>query len=311
MSGATGAAIGVGGAVAVGSGVGSYFAGQAQAGAAQDAASMQYDAALKQIAAEQQNAKLNHDYAVDARNTAVNLAAPSSSELAQMGINLQLQNQAMGLQMEALKRDQGLLDAVDPAIKEAGKQALELLQGKQAAAVQPFVDQRNLQKQKLEQTLADRLGPDYAQSSAGANALRAFDSDTAAQSNAIQQSTLAQVLGVAQNTSQALNPVTQTSNAFASLGSLNAYGIQAAQNVTNRQVNAFTGNQVAPSQAPNFNNLVTAAGNSSIGSILGYQNAGNAANTAGGLGGQLLGYGVQKGLGSGSSSWNYTGSEYQ
>lgn len=293
----------VGGGASVAGGVGSFFGGKQQSQAAQSAANLQYQLGEQGLQSQQnefnqslQFATQSRDQQTAARNQALGLAQPSAAELAQTGINLQLQNQDMSQQMQALQRDQSILDAVDPAVKEAGNQALQLLQGKTAQSVQPALDQRNRQRTQLEQTLADRLGPDYASSSAGAAALRNFDNDTSTQMNGIQQQTLSQLLGVASGASNALNPVNQVANAYSSLGSLNSYGTQAAQNEVAQQVNAFTGNPVTQqlSYTPaNYNPLIQAAGNSTIGAQMQGQNIGNLFNGLSSLGGQGIGYGLQ------------------
>jgi hypothetical protein len=154
-------------------------AGQAYAGL--KGADAQKDAAV---------AQLSEARAV--REQAMSIAAPSAQELAQIQRQTQVSEQAIA-------RQEQLLAAVDPALIEAGKQALGLLKGEHAAALAPLEQERARQRGLLENQLKNQLGAGYATSSAGQEALNRFDQQTAQTLSGAQQQTLGALLGVAQN----------------------------------------------------------------------------------------------------------------
>lgn len=279
----------LGGGALLGGVTGGLLGGKGAKNAANAAASSQERIAAAQLKFQRES----RDLQIQARDHAVQLAQASPLELGQLGVHLDLQDKAISGELDALKRNQELLDASDPAIKEAGNQALQLLKGQTSAAAAPVMAARERQRSKLEETLRDRLGPDYAQSSAGASALRNFDNDT----SVVASNTLGQLLGVAERTSTNLNPVTQVGNAFNTLAAINTVGMNAAQNITNRTVNAFTGNPV--NQQLDFNGAYAAAqtaGNAAmIGSQIGPNAISGVSNALGQFGGQLLGYGLSQG----------------
>lgn len=163
------------------------------------------------------------------RQLALQYAEPSAQEMQQI-------EQAIAFSKQDLARREKLIASSDPALIEAGQQALQLLQGKEAKTLDPLRNQRTNQRKALEQTLAQRLGPDYAQSSAGLMALNQFDQQTSDLLANQQQQSLGQLLGVAQNTQQ--------------FGSLNT-GIQTALgiagqrgSINSRLANAVSGNRI-------------------------------------------------------------------
>lgn len=259
----------IAGVGALAGGAVSAFGASKQADAQQSAAQLQYKLGQEQLAAQQA-----------ARDKAVGLAAPSASDLAQQGQLLQTQMSAFENQLNQLSADRALLDSVDPAIKAAGKNALDLLNGKSSALLNPVLDQRTRQRSALEQTLADRLGPDYATTSAGASALRSFDQDTQVTTAQIQNQALGQVLPTAQFGAQLGRSDIQSG--FNLLGNLSNVGIQAAQADINRGVSAFTGNPIT-----GYNAQLESAGNLGIGGVIQGQNLGNIGSSVAGVAGQI------------------------
>lgn len=136
---------------------------------------------------------------------------------------------------EFMRREK-ILASADPALIEAGKQALELMQGKEAATLNPLKNQRAKQRAQLENQLRQKLGSGYAESSAGIQALSAFDEATDNTLANAQQQSLSQFLGVAQNTS-ANNQLLPVAQAFGSLAGMRG-------NINTRVSNALTGNQI-------------------------------------------------------------------
>ncbi len=163
------------------------------------------------------------------REQALKFAAPSAAELAQLQQSITLNNQD-------ISRKQKLLASADPAMIEAGKQALKLMQGKNASAIAPYQNQRAQQRAQLEQGLSQRLGGDYATSSAGIQALNNFDQQTANGLQAVQQQTLGQFMGYVGGSEQ-------FGNTQANIG--NKENIAAAYgNIGSRQANAISGNRI-------------------------------------------------------------------
>ena len=163
------------------------------------------------------------------RQAAINAANPSPQEVAQL-------EQAIALNTQDIARKQKLLDSSDPALIEAGTQALALLQGKEAATLSPLKNQRAKERAQLEAKLRSQLGSGYANTTAGLQSLAAFDEASNNVYTNAQQSSLAQLLGVAQNTSANYGMQSNIQNA-GNLSSL--YG-----NQSSRMVNAITGNKI-------------------------------------------------------------------
>lgn len=159
--------------------------------------------------------------------------AKSDQELQQLQQSITLNNQD-------ISRKQALLASADPALIESGKQALSLLQGKSAASLKPLQDQRAQQRQQLQSSLAQQLGPDYATSSAGSAALNQFDQQTANTLTQAQQSAIGQYMGYATNAEQlgSVQSNIQNTNQTA-----NQYG-----NIASRQIGAIEGNPINAEQ---------------------------------------------------------------
>jgi hypothetical protein len=168
------------------------------------------------------------------RAMALQFVEPSPEEIQQL-------QQAIAVNKQDIARKQKLLDSSDPALIEAGKQALELMQGKQSGATSVMNRQRTEQRKALENTLASKLGPDYMQSSAGILALNKFDQESADLAQATQERTLGQLLGVTQNVQSFGN---LSPNIGQSMGLANYYG-----SIGTRKANAITGNRVDPGLA--------------------------------------------------------------
>lgn len=100
-------------------------------------------------------------------------------------------DKALKAQEGNLSRQEQLVKQIDPTIIEASQQALKLLRGEQSSTLAPLQNQRNMQRQKLVNSLREQLGPGAETSSAGQQALTRFDSESAnifsgAQQQAIQ-----------------------------------------------------------------------------------------------------------------------------
>ena len=87
-------------------------------------------------------------------------------------------DKALAVQDRNLARQEALVASIDPTILEASQQALSLLRGEQSKTLQPFQNQRALQRQTLVNSLREQLGPGAETSSAGQQALTRFDSES-------------------------------------------------------------------------------------------------------------------------------------
>jgi hypothetical protein len=176
-------AVGVGGAAVV-AGAGINYLGQQQAaGAAQSAATAQAE-----VAGATRNQILNESGRLE--RDAMPLADATPEELAALSRS----NESA---RSALSREERLMSAIDPSLMEASKQALSLLRGDTTASNKPMMDMRANQRQNLVNSLRSQYGSGAESSSIGQKALRQFDmeSDSIFQSN--QQSSLAQMFGIA------------------------------------------------------------------------------------------------------------------
>jgi hypothetical protein len=105
-------------------------------------------------------------------------------------------------QETVIERERKLIEAVDPALIEAGKQAYDMLKGKETELLGPVRRQRDRQRQVLTETLRRQLGPGFETSSAGMEAMSRFDAETNDHLAAVQQDAVGRMLGVAQNAAQ-------------------------------------------------------------------------------------------------------------
>lgn len=250
IGGAAGFMLGGPAGAAAGASIGGMIGGQ-MAGA--DAAAAQGDAAQAQLRQQQAD-----------RKQALALAQPSPQELQQLQASVAA-NQA------DYDRKLKILESTDPAIIEAGKQALSLMQGTEASTLNPIRNQRAKDRAQLANKLRSQLGSGYETSTAGQQALSEFDAQTSGALAQAQQSSLGQLLGVA-NQYSAAGTQSNISN-FGNLSSL--YG-----NIQGRQAAALSGTPITASGAPfvqdylnaqnqqNLMNQVTQAGTTAA--TLGY-----------------------------------------
>lgn len=232
-----------------------YLAGQAGAKAAGDAANATYG---------QQQAD---------RAEARRLAEPSPMEMQQL-------EQAINTNTTDIARKQRLLDSSDPALIEAGHQALSLMNGQDAKTLDPIRKQRARERDVMAQRLQAQLGSGWETSTAGIQAMRQFDESTDTVLANAQQQSLGQLLGVAQNTQGYGNT---GSNVATSQNIANQRG-----NINVRQINALTGNRVDP-------------GLQYAGDIAGAKNAQQTWGSVTNMAGQLIG-GAMGGGGGGTMS---------
>lgn len=242
-------------AYAIGAGLATQAIGQQQAATAQGRA------AEAQLSAARRERKEDMAILAADRELAMKYAQASPQELAQI-------DQSIRVNEADIKRKEQLIASVDPALMEAGKQALELLQGKEASVLAPLRNQREQQRKALEDNLRASLGSGYATSSAGAQALARFDQQTAETVASAQQQTLSQLLGTAQyvGVSTQLGQNVANSSAIASqladiFGGRQIKAMGATPLITNRTTVPYEG-------APFVQAAQQGAGLASTGSLL-------------------------------------------
>lgn len=134
-----------------------------------------YDEGNKQANLAGQAAAKQEDRAYSLAGQVKTAAAPSFEELAAVQSLVTQREKTLTDQAAALGRTRQILETVDPLIKEQGKQALALLEGQDDArtsAARRSVDKKRME---YENRLADQLGPGWRTSSAGIQAMMAFE----------------------------------------------------------------------------------------------------------------------------------------
>lgn len=225
-----------------------------QIGAGQDSAEAQAGLAAAQEAEQRAT-----------RAAASAAANPSPGEIAAI-------NEAIQLNSQDIERKKKLLASADPALIEAGTQALQLLEGKDAAILSPLKNQRAKERLQLEAQLRKQLGSGYASTTAGIQALSAFDEASNNTYTNAQQQSIGQLLGYTAPISQAgLQSNIQNSQSIASL-----FG-----NQSSRAVSAINGTPITAAGSQYAGPLAQAQQTSAtIGSLL---------NLGASLGGAALG----------------------
>jgi len=241
------------------------------AGAAADAAQ---NAANAQAAFAAQNRADQLNYITgDYGQKLTDLSKASTQELNILGQTYQAAH-------ANLQQQQKLMSNIDPALMEASKQALSILQGGQSAMGAGIMGQRNQQRQQLVNSLRAQYGPGAETSSIGQRVLQNFDLET--QSLAPQM--LGSLMGVQQQGQQMAHGVQS------GIASLQDVGQQYG-NIQQRQINAQ--NQIGNATLGVYGNtagaLSQAAGAPFVGQALRAQQQGAMANTALQLGGTALG----------------------
>jgi len=216
------------------------------------------------------------------RQQAIDFAGPSPQELEALDTQLKRENQIM-------ERQEQLLDAIDPGLREAGRQAFQLLKGdREAGSLKIINRQRSRGRAVLENQLRARFGSDFATSTAGQQALSEFDANTDATLQGAQQAAINSLLGTSIQSRQLAG--TQQGRVLQSgLGRIGAFG-----DISRRRVTAALGTGTA-----GF------AGSAERASALGSQAFGQTFGQIAGLGATALGGGFG-GLSGGSAAASQT-----
>lgn len=176
------------------------------------------------------------DEAKRQQDSAIKAAQASPQELRQIEENLRQQE-------IVLTRERKMIEAVDPAIFEAARQAKALLEGKEANILGPVKRQRERQRQQLENRLRDQMGSGYETSSAGIEALSRFDAETNDLLAQQQDRAISTLLG----TTQQASAISRGQEQFG-IG-LGNTALASMQNIKSREVAARTGTAAGMVQA--------------------------------------------------------------
>lgn len=219
-----------------------YMGGQQAGGAAEDAAKQAAQASREALAYQ----KIQNSRAIDAYDqyTPMQFAALDKS---------------IASQEYNVKRQEKLVASIDPALIEAGKQTMQLLQGQAAPVLDNLKAQRQTQRQGIMDSLREQLGPGAESSSLGLKTLQQFDAETANTLSQAQQQYLGQVSGLALNGANTLG---------ASLGQVNqglaSLGAQYGQIGLNR-ASIYQGGAAGAAGA--YQNIINTAGANTLGSL--------------------------------------------
>lgn len=233
----------VAGAVTVGAAAG-YFGAQDSRHAAENAAIQQQEQAAANAAGTRQMTG----------NMITN--ATQYAEMSPQEMNVLSKSYDAASQNVA--QQQKLMASIDPALMEASKQALSILQGGQAASQAPIMAMRNSQRAQLVQSLRAQHGPGAELTSLGQRALQQFD----LQSNVLQQQTLGNLMNMATNP----NP---SANLARSVDSLNSVG-QGYSAIQTRKTNTQlgVGSTALGALGQSNQGLLQAAGANQVGAAL-------------------------------------------
>jgi hypothetical protein len=194
---------------------------------------------------------------------AMKLAQATPQELAALG-------RSYGAASQQLDRQQRLLDAIDPAMMEASKQALGLLRGETAGMNKPLTDMRNLQRQQLVNSLRSQYGPGAESSSVGQKALSQFDMQSNDMFAKNQQTSLAQAFGIATNDAGGAaqrGNIAQMQQVGQGYGALQDRLLNTQVNTGNAMLGALSGTSqqmIQSAGAPYVGQAVTAAGDQAM-----------------------------------------------
>lgn len=266
-------------------GVGIMAAGAiGQAVAGQELASAQGAAARAQLTEQQRQQAMEIKMAQESRDLALQYAKMTPQELAEIDRNSKLIS-------SDIARKEKILASVDPALIEAGTQALQLLRGEEAKTLAPIRDERARQRKSLEDRLRSQLGSGFESSTAGLQALNEFDRQTSQVMAGAQEQSLQTLLGATQNIANisALTPDIYASQSLATLMG------------ANRQlsVNAILGTQVKPT-------AITEAGAPFATAAAQAANSSRMWGNVGNIGGALLGASAGGAFGGGAAATTAT-----
>jgi len=292
-------AAGIAGAATIGGAVIGTIGANKQADATREAGNAQLQAAREEIAAAKERQEKEIAERQRIQKMAMDAAVKSPTEIAAISRIIQLRDTAYNQQKAELDKQFAILDAADPAIKEAGSQLYSLMKGEQTKLMEPVLKNREVARQKLEAQLARTLGPGFRTTSAGIQALNNFDMGTDSVVSQVQQQAIDQATKVYSGGVTARNQSQSTAtDVYRGIASLDTSAAAIEQAAKARETNAVIG---ATTAAPvNYGsvqdatrNAAAAAGAPFAGDIISGKNTsdlgGAILNIGANIGGQVLG----------------------
>lgn len=173
-------------------------------------------------------------------------------------------DQALQSQEKTVQQQEQLASSINPNMIDVGKQLHGLLNGQSAPILSNIQNQRNLQRQALQDKMNTQMGPGGATSTAGMQALNQFDNDTSNMMANAQQSYTEDFLKTSLQAPSVLNALGQTNKDLATINSMSP-DAQAADLMAK-----FTGAQGQAAGA-----MVNAAGGQYLGQQIQGQMIGN------------------------------------
>lgn len=300
-------AAGIGLAGTIGGGALAYAGASKAADATREAG----NATLEAAKIEQATARERLDKEIAERQrieqNAIATAVKTPTEIAVIDRMTKTRDELYSQQKVQIDKEYALLEATDPAIKEAGTQLAGLMKGEMTKMLDPITKQRSQQRSKLEAQLARTLGPGFRTSSAGIEALTKFDTATEVigfqtLQGAIESATKVYSTGLAARASTragALDVARGTSSIDQAIGAIEG-------NITTRKTNATLS---GTSQPVNFGaiqdaakSVTNAAGAPYQGDVVQGQALGGLGNTIAGLGVNIASQGFGKYMQEGNAS---------
>jgi len=139
-------------------------------------------------------------------------------------------DKAIGQQEKNLARQEQMISQIDPTIIEASQQALKLLRGETSSTLAPLQRQRDMQRQKLMNSLREQLGPGAETSTAGIQAMNRFDAESSNLFAGAQQQALGNLGNISSQFSSQRPDIGREIGNMANFGMNKAgYGFQLAE----------------------------------------------------------------------------------
>jgi len=194
------------------------------------------DAASKKAEAARQTQERAEQIRAEAKKASL----PTPSEIAAMDSVVQQREAAVNNSLAEIRRFEESVESLDPVIREASNQQLDILKGRASAMLKPVREARERRRAKMEQELASRLGPGFRSSTAGASALIQFDQSTDDMMAQTQFNALNQLGQTAQGAASTRSALVQNLAQISAIGSTLSFGeLQARGALKGRELEAI------------------------------------------------------------------------
>jgi hypothetical protein len=230
----------IGGAIIGGAAIGG---GLISSKGSKGAARAQLEVAEKQLGFAREESAQSRADRERAFQIATQSAIPSMREIQQIDKLISRSEQQLTSSLKEISRGLEVINSVEPAVKESGDQLYRQLKGELTPMLAPVQEQRQRDRARLEQQLADRLGSGFRGTSAGVMALNRFDDDTASIVSQAQMQSINQLTGISMNLGslmgqQSLGMAGATTAAFQAADQTTSAALNAEQNIASRRMQA-------------------------------------------------------------------------